>query len=202
MPNGRPGDYSVDVTAINRGFKFGNDYLPGVSFVNWAGKETLTPQRTEALLWENKNVAPATAGGSVPATLALTLGASASFGAFQPGVEKTYATSTIADVVSTAGDATLTVAGPVRLTNGAFSLPEPVQVQFSKSSWSGPASHDAVTVDFSQHIGATDALRTGTYANADLHAVDDNALIGECRAQLDRRAASRMSDVTSPGCEM
>ena len=44
-------------------------------------------------------------GGSVPATLALTLGAPASFGAFTPGVEKDYAASTTANVLSTAGDA-------------------------------------------------------------------------------------------------
>jgi hypothetical protein len=36
------------------------------------------------------------AGGTVPATLALTLGAPASFGAFAPGVERTYTASTTA----------------------------------------------------------------------------------------------------------
>src|SRR4029453_243923 len=39
------------------------------------------------------------AGGSVPATLALTVGPSASFGAFTPGVEKTYEASTSANVI-------------------------------------------------------------------------------------------------------
>ena len=34
--------------------------------------------------------APGGAGGSVPATLALTLGTPAAFGAFTPGVAKTY----------------------------------------------------------------------------------------------------------------
>ena len=49
----------------------------------------------------------------MPATLSLTLGAPASFGAFQPGVDKEYAASTTATVTSTAGDATLTsVASP------------------------------------------------------------------------------------------
>ena len=33
-------------------------------------------------------------GGTVPATLSLTLGAPASFGAFTPGVTKTYTAST------------------------------------------------------------------------------------------------------------
>ena len=51
-------------------------------------------------------------GGTVPATLALTLGTPASFGAFTPGVAREYTASTTATVISTAGDATLTVADP------------------------------------------------------------------------------------------
>ena len=164
VPNGAPGDYRIDVTSINRGFLLGTDYLPTGSFVNWAGKETLTPQRTEALLWENKNVVGGAVGGTVPATLALTLGTAPSFGAFTPGVAQTYTTGTIADVTSTAGDAALTVSDPGHLTNGAFSLPEPLQVQFSKSAWTGPVSHDSVAIDFTQRIGANDALRTGSYS--------------------------------------
>jgi hypothetical protein len=31
-------------------------------------------------------------------------------------------------------------------------------------TYDAPVSNDAVTVDFSQSIGANDALRTGTYA--------------------------------------
>ena len=50
-----------------------------------------------------------TVGGTVPATLSLTLGAPASFGAFTPGVAKEYTASTTANVISTAGDAALTV---------------------------------------------------------------------------------------------
>jgi GH35 family endo-1,4-beta-xylanase len=103
-------------------------------------------------------------GGSVPATLALTLGAPASFGAFTPGVETTYTATTDADVVSTAGDATLTVSDPGTLTNGAFSLASPLQVAFSKSRWTVPVSHDPVTISFQQHIGADEPLRTGSYS--------------------------------------
>jgi len=105
-----------------------------------------------------------TVGGSVPATLALTLGAPASFGAFTPGVAKDYMATTSANVVSTAGDAALTVGDPGRLTNGSFSLPSPLQVAFSKSTWSAPVSNDPVTITFTQHIGANDALRTGSYS--------------------------------------
>ncbi|WP_053226313.1 hypothetical protein [Solirubrobacter soli] len=164
VPVGTPGAYSIDVSSINRGFLLGGNYLPGGSFVKWAGKETLTPQRTEAILWENKNVVAGGAGGAVLATLALALGASASFGAFTPGIDKTYTTSTIADVTSTAGDAALTFTGSDHLTNGTFALPQPLQVQLSKSSWTGPATHDSVEIGFSQRIGTTDALRTGTYS--------------------------------------
>ena len=47
-------------------------------------------------------------GGTVPATLSLTLGAPATFGAFTPGLARTYTASTTANVISTAGDALLT----------------------------------------------------------------------------------------------
>jgi hypothetical protein len=103
-------------------------------------------------------------GGSVPATLALTLGAPASFGAFTPGIDKDYTATTTANVVSTAGDATLSVSDPGTLTNGAFSLASPLQVAFSKSSWTAPVSNDPVTISFKQHIGSGEALRTGNYS--------------------------------------
>jgi hypothetical protein len=106
-----------------------------------------------------------TVGGSVPATLSLTLGAPASFGAFTPGVAKDYAAQTSATVTSTAGDAALSVApSPAYLANGSFSLPEPLQVTLSKASWTAPVSNDPVTIAFKQHINASDPLRTGTYA--------------------------------------
>jgi hypothetical protein len=102
--------------------------------------------------------------GTVPATLSLTLGPAATFGAFTPGVDKTYTTSSSADVVSTAGDAALSVSGPVHLTNGTFSLADPLGVAFSKSAWSAPVSHDPATINYSQHIGANEGLRTGSYS--------------------------------------
>jgi hypothetical protein len=126
-------------------------------------------------------------GGTVPATLALTLGTPASFGAFTPGVAHDYSASTTADVVSTAGEAALGVADPDtahpgHLVNGSFVLPQPLQARARNStypdaafaplgaaplallSYPAPISHDAVTIDFTQSIGATDALRTGAYA--------------------------------------
>src|SRR3954462_14678263 len=101
-------------------------------------------------------------GGSVPATLSLTLGAPASFGPFTPGVGKDYSAQTSANVISTAGDAALTYSDPGHMTNGSFSLPSPLAVELSKSSWTAPVSNDPVTIRFAQHIDANDALRTGS----------------------------------------
>ncbi len=107
---------------------------------------------------------PGTVGGSVAATLSLTLGAPASFGAFTPGLAKDYTASTTANVISTAGDAALTVSDPGHLANGGFTLPSPLVVEFSKATWTAPVSNDPVTIAFKQHVSATDALRTGTYS--------------------------------------
>jgi X-Pro dipeptidyl-peptidase len=105
-----------------------------------------------------------TVGGTVPATLALTLGGPASFGAFTPGQTKDYTATSTATVISTAGDAALTVSDPGHLTNGTFSLPSPLEVSLSRSAWTAPVSNEDVTVTFEQHIGAGDALRTGAYS--------------------------------------
>jgi len=129
------------------------------------------------------NVAPATVGGTVPATLSLTLGSAASFGTFTPGVAKDYEASVAATVTTTAGDATLTAvdpasASPGRLVNGTFALAQPVQAAVSGAfaglgaspltlyTYAAPASNDSLTIRFKQSIGATEALRTGTYSKA------------------------------------
>src|SRR3954451_2922843 len=129
------------------------------------------------------------AGASVPATLALTLGTPASFvGGFTPGVAKDYTASSTANVISTAGDATLSIADPSatatgHLVNVAFSLPSALQAKAASPAgtggalkdvggssaptslltYSGPISNDPVAVTFQQHIGSSDALRTGSY---------------------------------------
>ena len=83
----------------------------------------------------------------MPATLALTLGTPAAFGAFTPGVAKTYTASTTANVISTAGDAALSVADPSanapgHLVNGAFSLPSALKA--TATSAGGDAARRAV----------------------------------------------------------
>jgi predicted acyl esterase len=123
-----------------------------------------------------------TVTGTVPATLSLTLGSPASFGAFTPGVARDYLATMAATVVSTAGDATLTVADPStantgRLVNGAFALPQALQARANDGAYAvvggaptsllaygGPVSNDAVTIGFKQSIAASDPLRTGTYS--------------------------------------
>ena len=125
-----------------------------------------------------------TVGGSVPATLALTLGPAATFSPFIPGVANSYTASTTANVISTAGDATLSVADPAttntgKLVNGAFALPQTLQARANAGTYAdvggsanptslltynGPVSNDTPTLGFRQAIGANDALRTGTYS--------------------------------------
>ncbi len=112
--------------------------------------------------------------GTVPATLSLTLGPAPSFGAFTPGVNGTYTATGTANVISSAGDAALSVADPSstatgRLVNGTFSLAMPLLVggnplPTTVKTWTGPTSNEAVQLAFSQSIGANEALRTGTYS--------------------------------------
>jgi hypothetical protein len=124
--------------------------------------------------------------GSVPATLSLSLGTPASFGAFTPGLAKTYDASTSATVISTAGDAVLSVTDPSatapgHLVNGTFALPQALQARALNAAntstafnfvsgsplgllaYAGPISNDAITLQFRQAIGQNDPLRTGTY---------------------------------------
>ena len=96
--------------------------------------------------------------------MSLTLGAPATFGAFVPGVANDYTATSTANVISTAGDAALTVSDPGHLMNGTFSLAEPLRVSFSKSAWTAPVSNDRVDITFKQLIKANDPLRTGTYS--------------------------------------
>jgi hypothetical protein len=128
-------------------------------------------------------------GGTVGATLSLTLGSPATFGVFTPGLAKDYTATMTSNVISTAGDATLSVADPSstatgHLVNGTFSLPSALQAKATSGAgvgsafanvggssapttlltYTGPASNDAVTLSFLQHLGSTDAVRTGTYS--------------------------------------
>ena len=127
-------------------------------------------------------------GGTVPATLSLTLGPAATFGAFTPGLARDYIAATTANVITTAADAQLSVADPSstatgHLVNGTFSLPSRLQARARNAAnpstsyadvgssasplallgYDGPGSNNAVALEFKQSIGSTDALRTGAY---------------------------------------
>ena len=120
-------------------------------------------------------------GATVPATLALSLGSPPVLGTFTPGTDRTYDATTTANVISTAGDATLAVSDPSsnatgRLVNGAFALDEPLQVRANANTfaplgsgplplltYTAPVSNDAVTIGFREHIAANQSLRTGAY---------------------------------------
>ncbi|MDA0166369.1 hypothetical protein OM076_39260 [Solirubrobacter ginsenosidimutans] len=141
------------------------DYLAGFDYLEL--DSTAVPAATPTA------VATAEVGAQVPATLALSVGAPASFAQLQPGVEKDYSATTTATVTSTAGDAALTVTDPSttapgKLVNGSFSLAEPLRVAggplpATVKTWSGPTSSEPVELAFTQHIGAREPLRTGNY---------------------------------------
>jgi aminopeptidase N len=154
-------------------------------FQQWifgVGKPTMTPT---TFFLSSSTDGPV--NGTVPATLSLSLGTAPTFGSFIPGQAGTYTASTIATVISSAGDGAMSVFDPSanargRLVNGAFALMEPLQVKAASAggagsayaplgesptnvlTYSGPTSNDAVTVDFQQSIGANEPLRTGTYS--------------------------------------
>ena len=99
---------------------------------------------------------------------------------------KDYTASSTATVLSTAGDATLSVADPSsvapgHLVNGTFVLPAALQARalnpanpasafgtvsgspLTLLTFSVPVSNGAVSLEFKQPIAAADALRTGAY---------------------------------------
>ncbi len=130
-------------------------------------------------------------GGTVPATLQLSIPAGGSFGAFTPGVAATYTTALGATVTSTAGDARLTVtdtdtaaATSGKLVNGTYTLTNPLTMRAVGlgdtplpaytplntdgtarvlRSWTGPVANENLTLGFQQSITATEPLRAGNY---------------------------------------
>ncbi|MDA0161185.1 ThuA domain-containing protein [Solirubrobacter ginsenosidimutans] len=131
-----------------------------------------------------------TIGATVTPTLSLVLGATApGFGQFVAGVAKTYDAQTTADIVSTAGNATLTVSdigtiAPGHLVNGNGTSVLAQAIKARATNVANPSttfadvsanpltlltypmeiSHDAVTLQFQQPIAANDALRSGSYS--------------------------------------
>ncbi|HWK25609.1 MAG TPA: ThuA domain-containing protein [Solirubrobacter sp.] len=129
----------------------------------------------------------ASVSATVIPTLSLTLSGSATFGTFQPAVTNTYTASTTANVVSTAGNALLSVADTSgtaagHMVNGTSVLAQALKVRATDAanpntaykeltgsaqellSYPREISNDAVTLQFQQPIAATDALRSGSYS--------------------------------------
>ena len=131
---------------------------------------------------------PGDVTGSVPGTMSLTLGGTATFSPFIPGVTQDYVASTTATVTSTAEDATLSVTDPSethtgRMVNGAHALAQPLHARATSPRGTGgafapiggtsspitlltygqPVGKDVATVEFRQSIAETDGLRRGTY---------------------------------------
>jgi hypothetical protein len=160
-----------------------------LGLVSYAGPEPAPAGvSTVSVVELTKTVTTATdaVGGTVSPQLVLSLGPAPSFGAFTPGLEKTYSANGTATVVSTAGDATLSVSDPSatapgHLVNGSFALPAALRAAATSpggtampaatvgsapaplETWSAPVTKDAVALTFTQQIGRTDALRTGDY---------------------------------------
>ena len=147
------------------------DELLAAGVVNAAERTAIISAGATSSVGGDEEQAPV--GATVPATLSLTLGAPATFGAFTPGVAREYTASTTANVISTAGDAALTVVRSEQnatghLVNGAFSAAAAAAGRGRsrrRSRRTRPRCPTTPsTVTFKQAIGANDALRTGTYA--------------------------------------
>ena len=154
--------------------------LASSSITNAAARDAvLRPAKAaSALLWKAIDAPTSTSvtttpGGSVPATLGLTLGAPASFGAFVPGADRTYDASSTATVTSTAGDATLSTDGGklvqrrVHAERAAADHVQQVDAGTRRSPTTASRSPSSST------SSATEPLRTGAYTKTrDVHALD------------------------------
>jgi type 1 glutamine amidotransferase len=126
---------------------------------------------------------------SVPTVLSLLLGDSPSFADFQPSIDRDYTASTTAKVLASSGAALLTVSDAVtatagKLVNGDYTLPSGLQARALSAkgtgsgfapvrgtanptpllNYTGAVNDSAVTLEFLQHIGVSDALRAGRYS--------------------------------------
>jgi len=167
--------------ALPNGFTPTATNVPATGLDTDAVKEQMAALAIEFFGAKLARASSGTVGGTVPATLALTLGGAASLGAFAPGVDRTYDGTTTATVTSSAGSATLSItdtgANPGRLVNGTAVLGEALQaragtaayaalsgVPLTLNTYDAPVANNTATIGFRQHIAANQALRTGNYA--------------------------------------
>ena len=149
---------------------------------------------TAALTARSGTTRPTTAtgdvGGSVPATLALTLGAPATLRGVHARRRDDYTASTTANVISTAGDAALSVSDPGHLTNGAFSLAEPLRVRSPRAVDRAGLQRPGDDHVPPAHRRDEAAAHRHLLQDADVHAVDHDALSAGPARRPGRRAAS------------
>jgi sugar phosphate isomerase/epimerase len=178
---------------VNVGFRPTKTNYTSVARLNFTSNADTA---TENVLLVGKSTGDAivNVGGNVPSVLQLAVpNTSGTFGTFVPGIGTNYNTALPATVTTTTGDAALTVTDPSstapgHLVNGAFSLatalqaravglgdsPLPAFAPLSESagtplplrSWSAPVTGAPLTVDLRQAIGASEALRAGTYSKS------------------------------------
>lgn len=136
-------------------------------------------------------VTPATAtttpSGTVLSSLSLSVDSAApSLGVFVPGLGATYTATMTASITTTAPTSVLTIDDPTstatgHLVNGPSALVSPLRADATDPgqplgvfapldagpvtllSFAAPITGDPVTIGFQQAIGATEALRAGSY---------------------------------------
>ena len=126
---------------MNHLTKLADELLAG-GFVNAAERSALISAGAASYVGGDEEQAPV--GGTVPATLALTLGTPAKLRRrSRPASPRSTRRATTANVISTAGDAALSVvASPGHLMNGTFALPEALRVDIAPATWTAPVSND------------------------------------------------------------
>ena len=139
---------------------------------------------------------PTDPGGSVPATLNLNLGTPTAFTAFVPGVAKDYTSTLTAQILSTAGDAKLTVADASdtnvgKMVNGTYALPQTVQVGAQKVvvPETGPNTLDPTAPAFKPLTGMSAPTKLLTYGGPVSGSADRHLQAGHRR---DGRAPHRL----------
>jgi hypothetical protein len=121
-----------------------------------------------------------------PLTLAVTLGAPPRFTPFLLGSERDYTAAMTATLTASSSTSEFTVLdaspdAPGHLVNGTYALPSPLRLRATSLNgvstgpgdlsaapltlltFAAPIAAEAAMVTFTQHIGATDVLRTGNY---------------------------------------
>jgi sugar phosphate isomerase/epimerase len=177
---------------VNVGFRPTKTNYTSVARLNFtSGSDTAT--ENVLLVGKSTGEAIVNVGGNVPSVLQLSVpNTSGTFGTFVPGIGTNYNTALAATVTATTGDAALTVTDPSstapgHLVNGAFSLAsaltaravglgdtppafaplnETAGAPLQLKSWNGPVTSAPLTIDLRQAIGATEALRAGTYSKS------------------------------------